>query len=189
MALLSTSSGYGALAKLLHWTVVVLFAFQYVAAAHMLRLDSRGAALGLSKDDWYDWHKSVGLLALAIAVVRLAVRHCGRLPDWAPQLTPWEQRFIHRAEQVLYASMVLMPVSGFLFVMAGGYGVRLFGRFDLASPIGQSDLVAHIFEWVHLTCAILLSAAIAGHVGLVLRHQLLLRNGLLLRMLPRRPYR
>jgi cytochrome b561 len=182
---LNTEHGYGALTKLCHWLIVGLFAFQYLAGFIMVRLAPGGIAIGLSQDDWFNWHKSIGLVALVVAICRLGVRNSGRLPDWAPQLQPWEKRFIHTAEQLLYGAMLLMPVSGFIYVMAGCYGVRLFGIVDLANPIGEWDLLAAGAVWTHILCAIGLLATVAGHVGLVLRHELLLRDGLLRRMLPR----
>jgi cytochrome b561 len=186
MALLNTEAGYGSLTKLCHWLVVALFAFQFAAANIMLRLDDGRVFLGLGQDVYYNWHKSIGLLALLIAVVRLAARRSGQLPPWAPTLSTSERRFIHRAEQVLYAAMFLMPVSGFLYVMAGGYGVNLFGVMDLPNPIGTWLVLATAAKWMHIAGAYALVAALAGHVGLVLWHTLMLRDGLLARMLPRR---
>ena len=186
MGLLNDGTSYGALTKTLHWLMVALFAFQYVAAAIMVRLDETGRVLGLGQSDYYNWHKSIGLVALAVAVARILNRRAGRLPDWAPTLSNGEKVFIHRAEQVLYTAMVVMPISGFVYVMAGGYGVRLFGVMDLANPIGVSGALAAIGKWVHVGAAYVLLAAIAGHVGLVLRHQLLMRDGLIRRMLPGR---
>jgi len=42
------------------------------------------------------------------------------IPDWAPGLTAIEKRVVHRAEQMLYLVMFLMPVSGSVFTMAAG---------------------------------------------------------------------
>ena len=186
MALLNTEDGYGSLTKLCHWLVVALFAFQFAAANIMLRLDGGETALGLSQDTYYNWHKSIGLVALLVAVVRLLARRSGQLPPWAPMLSAGERRFIHRAEQVLYAAMFVMPVSGFVYVMAGGYGVNLFGVVNLPNPIGTWPPLATAAKWVHIVSAYALAAALAGHVGLVLWHTLVLRDGLLRRMLPRR---
>lgn len=182
----NTRHGYGALTKLCHWLIAALFLFQYLAATIMLRLEPGGVSLGLSQDTWYNWHKSIGLVALAVAIARLLARRAGTLPDWAPTLVPWEHRFIHRAEQILYAAMFLMPVSGYLYVMAGGYGVRLFGAIELPNPIGERGSLATLAKYTHIASAYVLLAAICGHAGLVLRHHIVLRDGLLRRMLPGR---
>jgi cytochrome b561 len=186
MALLNTEAGYGSLTKLCHWLIVALFAFQFAAANIMVRLDGSGVFLGLSQDVYYNWHKSMGLVALVVAVVRLVARRSGQLPPWAPTLSAGERKFIHRAEQVLYAAMFVMPVSGFVYVMAGGYGVHLFGVVHLPNPIGTSPPLATAAKWTHIAGAYALVAALAGHLGLVLWHTLVVRDGLLRRMLPRR---
>lgn len=186
MTLHNTSDGYGALTKALHWLVVGLFAFQFAAANIMLRMDESGAVLGLSQDIYYNWHKSIGLIALLVAVVRLLARRSGQLPDWAPVLSERERSFIHRAEQVLYTAMFVMPVSGFLYVMAGDYGVTLFGAWELPNPIGPRPMIAAAAKATHIVCAYVLVLTLAGHVGLVLWHTLVLKDGLIRRMLPRR---
>lgn len=186
MALHNTKDGYGPLTKALHWLVVALFAFQFAAANIMLRMDDRGTALGLSQDAYYNWHKSIGLLALLVAVLRLLVRRSGQLPDWAPTLSERERNFIHRAEQVLYTAMFVMPISGFLYVTAGGYGVNLFGVWQMPNPIRAWPSLAVLAKWTHIASAYVLALTLAGHIGLVLWHTLVLRDGLLRRMLPRR---
>jgi cytochrome b561 len=187
MTLLNTQEGYGALTKLCHWLIAALFAFQFAAANIMLRIDANETALGLNQATYYNWHKSIGLLALFVAVFRLLARKRGELPAWAPGLSANERKFVHRAEQVLYAAMFVMPVSGYLYVMAGGYGVNLFGVVTLPNPIGEWQALAIAAKWTHILSSYALLLALAGHLGLVLRHQLLLKDGLLNRMLPQRP--
>lgn len=189
MQWLNSQHRYGALTKFFHWLILTLFAFQFVAASIMQRMGPSDTTLGLGQDTYYNWHKSIGLIALAVAVGRMLNRRHGRLPDWAPGLSVREQSFIHRAEQVLYASMIAMPVSGFIYVMAGGYGVRLFGVIDLPNPIGSSPGLASVAKLVHRACGYAMLAALAGHLGLVLRHQIWLGDGLLYRMLPSRTRR
>jgi cytochrome b561 len=151
-ALLNTQDGYGALTKLFHWAIVALFAFQFAAGNIMVRIGPHETALGLTQDAFYNWHKSIGLVALAVAVFRLLARRSGQLPDWAPTLSAPERKFVHRAEQVLYTAMFVMPISGYLYVMAGGYGVNLFGVVDLGNRwlslrSGRTSSVATLFCW------------------------------------------
>jgi cytochrome b561 len=184
MPLLNSTLGYGALTKLLHWLIALLFALQYVSAVIMLRTPADATTLGLEQGTYYNWHKSLGLVALAVAVARLLNRRTGKLPPWAPTLSPLEQMIIHRAEHLLYAAMFIMPLSGFLYVMAGGYGVRLFGLFDLPNPIPSSPLVASAANWVHVASAMLLLLPLGTHLGLVLGHHFGSKDRLIDRMLP-----
>jgi|RhiMethySRZTD1v2_1073278.scaffolds.fasta_scaffold322689_2 cytochrome b561 len=184
MPILNSTLGYGALTKLFHWLIVLLFALQYLSATIMLRTPAEATTLGMDQATYYNWHKSLGLVALAVAVARLLNRRTGTLPPWAPTLTVLEQMIIHRTEQLLYAAMFIMPVSGFLYVMAGGYGVRLFGLFELPNPIPSSPLLASVANWVHVASAILLLLPLGTHLGLVVGHHFGLKDRLVNRMLP-----
>jgi cytochrome b561 len=68
-------------------------------------------------------------------LARLANRWVGELPPWAATLTPLEQRIIHRTEQLLYGTLLIMPLSDFIYVMAGttGFGCSVFGTCPIRS--------------------------------------------------------
>lgn len=180
MAILSDGTRYGSAVKAMHWGIVVLFALQFAGGVTMTRLPPGGGAFGMSGDGLYNWHKSLGLVALAIACIRLWARRAGALPPWAPSLSAAEQAIIHRYEQLFYAAMFIMPVSGFVYVMAGGYGVLMFDIWTLPNPIGEWKALASLARLVHVGAAIALGLGVIVHVGLVARH---LRHGLLKRML------
>jgi cytochrome b561 len=186
MVLTNSSVGYGALTKFFHWLIVVLFAWQFVSGNIMTGMERGSIVAGLGQDEYFNWHKSIGLVALAIAVFRIINRSVGRLPNWAPTLRAGERVFIHRAEQVLYLAMFVMPISGYIYVMAGGYGVLLFGEWKLPNPIGKIEDLAFLAKWVHIISGYVLAAAVLGHLGLVLYHHTVMRDGLLWRMLPGR---
>lgn len=186
MTIFNCESGYGGLTKALHWAVAILFALQYASATVMVRTPAEGETLGITQAAYFNWHKSLGLIAFGLAILRLANRRVGALPPWAPTLTVLEQALIHRAEQLLYLVMFVMPLSGFVYVMAGGYGVRLFGLVDLPNPIGSAPLLATAARWTHLTSAILLLLPLGAHLGIVLSHHLVLKDGIIARMLPRK---
>jgi cytochrome b561 len=189
MPLLNSAAGYGALTKLFHWLIALLIVLQYASAKIMLRTPAEATTLGLDQDTYYNWHKSLGLVALLLMLTRLANRGVGELPPWAPTLMPLEQRIIHRTEQLLYGALFIMPLSGFIYVMAGNYGVRLFGLWDLPNPIGPAPLTAEIALWVHVVCAMLLLLPLGTHLGLVLGHHFGLRDRIIRRMLPGRTTR
>ena len=168
MTLFNSEQGYGAATRLFHWLIAILFAGQLAAGLIMTRLGPGGSVAGIGEAHWYNWHKSLGLVALVIAVLRLLNRRVGTLPPWAPTLGEGEKRFIHRAEQILYAAMLVMPLSGFVTVMAGGFGVHLFSTWHLPNPIGVWPGIAGIARVVHQVAAIALYGTILGHIGLVL---------------------
>ena len=184
MPLTNLPDRYGAVSKLLHWTVFVLFAYQFVGANIMTRLGRDARVLGMNGDFFYDWHKSIGLVLLGLAIARLIWRRTTPLPQWHPSLSEPERGIVHRLESWLYWLMFVLPVTGYLFVMAGGYGVKLFGITDLPNPIGKQPSWSGIVWTLHVLFAYVLLVVIAWHVGLVLKKHVFERTGLANRMLP-----
>jgi len=180
----NTQTVYGLITKTLHWLVFLLFANQYIVADAMLGIGRNETALGgFSQGALYNWHKSIGLIVLLVVLLRFTWRKTTRLPDWAATLTRTEQRVVHWYERVLYAAMFIMPISGYLYVMAGGYGVHFFSLVHLPNPIPVSETLAAAARWTHIVTGWVILATLAVHVGLVLKHQFIQRDGLLRRML------
>lgn len=183
MALTNSAHGYGTLTKFLHWSIVVLFTMQFAGGHIMTAIGFNSSFAGIGTNDYYNWHKSLGLVALVIAVIRIINRQLGQLPPWAPTLSKGEQKFIHRAEQLFYLAMFVMPVTGWLYVMWGHYGVNLFGVWEMPRPLPKDNTLRDVAKWAHIGAGWILLAFIIGHIGLVLRHQLVKKDGLLKRML------
>ncbi|MEO1795602.1 MAG: cytochrome b [Pseudomonadota bacterium] len=183
MALTNSSQGYGSLTKLFHWLIVILFALQFLGGNIMTAIGFNSSFAGITTNEYYNWHKSLGLVALLIAILRLINRQMGQLPPWASTLSSGEKTFVHRVEQVFYLAMFVMPITGWLYVMWGHYGVNLFGVWEMPRPLPRDDTLRDIAKWAHIGAGWVLLAGIVGHVGLVLRHQLVKKDGLLKRML------
>ncbi len=97
-------------------------------------------------------HVALGLLIIAVALVRLAWRRATPLPPWAPQLTAGERRWLHASEVSLLTMLIVMPATGLVLVFVG------------------SGLVP-----LHIAAHVLFFVALAAHVGLVARRRLLRR--------------
>lgn len=180
----NASNRYGPVTKTLHWLTFVLVVNQFVVAWVMMRLGEGETWAGLAQGPLYEWHKSIGLVLLTVFVVRMAWRQFTEYPDWAPNLSAAERRWIGVIERTLYLCLFLMPASGFVFVMAGGYGIVLFGRWDVPFVIDQHETLALVAQWTHVVTAYGLAAALLAHWFVAFRHQVLHRDRYLQRMLP-----
>ena len=170
--------------KLLHWIGFLLIANQFVVAAIMLNTPPEATTAGVRQGDWYNWHKSIGILAFVAVLTRFVWRKVTPLPDWAPNLGAVERRAIHWVERALYLAMFLMPISGFFFVMAGDFGVNFFSTWEMPRVIGPNETLAALARRVHAGAAWLLGLAILTHWTIVTRHQLRHRDRYAQRMLP-----
>jgi cytochrome b561 len=184
ISLKNSDTRYGLVTKVLHWTVFLFIVNQFVVAYAMLNTPAEETIAGFTPGTLYNWHKSIGLLTLGVALLRFVWRKAAYLPDWAPNLSAGEKRAIHWIEPTLYFCMFVMPISGFVFVMAGGYGVNFFSTWNLPNFIGEHATVASIAERAHWITASLLSLALLAHWGVSIRHQRTHHDRYVQRMLP-----
>lgn len=88
------------------------------------------------------------------------------------------------SERGLYLCMLLMPVSGYVFTLAGGYNFKLFAVVPLPQLIDKSATAASIAQFAHAATAYLIIAALALHVALAIKRHVVDRDNFLRRMLP-----
>src|SRR5689334_628924 len=97
-----------------------------------------------------NWHMSIGMALLALAVVRILWRIFDRTPAW-PAAMPGYERFLAVSVHVaFYALLFAIPISGWLLASVEGESLSLFGWFDvpaLGPPGGEQR--EHLIEEVH----------------------------------------
>ncbi len=184
MGLANSSTRYGIVTKTLHWLVALLFVNQYVIAKIMTAIEVNDFALGFSQGSLYNWHKSIGLVIFAVVVIRYTWRKTTRLPDWSKGLADWEKKLIHWYEKMLYWAMFLMPLSGYLFVESGGFGVQFFGVTRLPSFLPHNETLAWLGHTIHILTGYAIVIFLTLHIGLVIKHQVWDKTRILHRMLP-----
>ncbi|MGE0312590.1 MAG: cytochrome b [Lautropia sp.] len=182
--MLNSPHRFGTVARAFHWTVFLLFAAQYVGGILMSRVARNDTVLGWTQGTWYEWHKSIGLVVLLLTVARLSWRLATPMPDWSPVLEEGERRMSAWLERLLYLALLVAPLSGFVFVMAGGYGIKLFDGPPLPNPIGKVAWLEGPAHAVHLVSVWLAMILAAWHVGHVLKKHFVDQLPLLSRMLP-----
>lgn len=175
----NTAEAYGALAQLLHWAVVAGIALQFVWAWRIDRTDSIREEFALVNQ-----HKSIGITVLMLAVLRLAWRAFNRPPPLPAGLPHWERLAARATHWLLYVLIFAMPLTGWAYTSAAGYGPEWFGWLDLPDLVAASERLEEIFGAVHEALAVTLAAVAALHAAAALRHHCVLRDNVLKRMLP-----
>jgi cytochrome b561 len=128
-------------------------------------------------------HKSLGIVALILTVVRL----CCRLWVVAPKTvqTSGLTRLAAKASHLtLYLLLLLMPLSGWLMVTSTPIRIpiTLFGLIDLPFPLPPNLAAYQTARTTHLLLSIALALMVVVHTGAALVHQLVWRDGTLARM-------
>ena len=175
----STNVSYGIIAQALHWLVAALVLVQLA-----LGLYAASLPVSLARLQWLSRHKSLGIAILAVMLARLAWRAMNRPPALPASVPPWERHAASAMHHLLYVLLLLTPLTGWLHASAAGLSVNWFGLFQVPDLVTKDTGTSTLFKAAHQTCVALLAFMIAGHAAAALRHALILRDGILRRMLP-----
>ena len=174
----SPAPGYHPVTKIFHWGIFFLLAGQFLVGYTLESLEDDD----LAEDRLFTLHASLGITILVLSVFRLIWRRRRALPPWAPSLTSFERRYSHTVERILYVLALAIPLSGLALAVADERPLPLIGKVEISEALDASE-VEEVFEGVHIATHLIFFAVFALHVGLVIKHQLLDRDGLLNRML------
>ena len=165
------------LMRLLHW----------LTAAMVLTMLGIGVAMVASLGDYHllvSIHRPLGIGILIVVVIRLATRLSSTLPPFPATMSPQERRAAHASEMLLYALLFVEPLVGWGMLSAARYPIVLFGSVHLFPILPHSVMLYAILRETHTILAYLFFLAFLAHFGAILFHTLIVRDGMLGRMLP-----
>jgi cytochrome b561 len=168
---------YDAGARVLHWTVAALVVTTVPVGITMYAISE-----GHLQDALYVIHESIGLSILALMLARLAWRLAAGAPAPSASLSPLEVRASRSVHWVLYALLLAMPVTGYAFVVAGGYPLTYFDLFKVPRLLAKHQSLSDLAEDAHLTLQYAIYLFVAMHVGAALHHRFVRRNDVMARM-------
>jgi cytochrome b561 len=130
----------------------------------------------------YNIHESLGVIVFAIVLIRLVNRYLNPPPP-LPADTPAMIRLAAHVNHIgLYALLIYMPIIGFLATNAWGFPLSVFGVLPLPVPIGKNEEIAKVLSLLHWCGALTVILLVAAHLGGVIYHTFIRRDGLLQRM-------
>jgi cytochrome b561 len=164
---------------LFHWGVAFLILVQIALgfAAVLWRLSPL-------KLELFVWHKSTGMLILALMLVRLGWRLANPTPALPPQTARWERYAAHASHGLLYALAIALPLSGWVINSAAAVPFSVFWLVPLPPIVAPDERLEDLAKLAHFSLLVALCLVLAVHIGAALRHHLIKRNDVLLRMLP-----
>lgn len=181
MTLRNTADRWGAVSQAFHWLIVVL----------ILGLAIVGLTMGeLPRTPKYFWvytaHKSLGITVLVLVFARLGWRLVAGAPAPVAGTPTWQARVASVTHWILYALILAMPLSGWLYDSASGLRpFRFFGLFDMPKLVAPSDAISSAAHAAHEWLFWVLVVLVLAHAGAALYHHVFQRDATLARMLPR----
>lgn len=164
---------YDAISRTFHWGMAFLIGWQLLKVFD--RIDEGEHWVGQTL---VPAHVSIGTLLFVLVLLRIAwaVKHKDRRPAPAPPMAAAARA----GHFVLYAAMVLMPITGMLYMVGNGHGVNAFG-IDLVAEGEEVGWMASLGS-LHSPIAWTLLVLIIGHIGIALYHHFVRKDGVMQRM-------
>lgn len=178
MAIKSTETQWGGMAKLLHWLMALAIIGNGIFGLIMVEMPR-----GMGKLNAFALHKSIGLTVLALLLLRISWRWFDRKPRDEP-MPRWQRIAAHLTHVVLYLFMLALPLSGWIMNSLHGYPLQFFKLFNLPGLAEKNEELSELAETAHETLFWVLLLVVIAHAGAALVHHLFERDNTLLRMLP-----
>ena len=178
----SDSQHWGSLAKFFHWTIVLLIIVQGTFGLVMVDLPKKPNIIPI-----FNWHKSVGMTILFLALLRLAWRAADRRPADPPGMPKWQVFGAHAGHMLLYLLIFLVPLSGWWFDSVSGLRpLHWFGLFEIPHLATPDPALKGFARDTHEFLFWALVVVALGHAAMAFVHQFVNRDGTLARMWPGR---
>lgn len=170
---------YGVISRVLHWSMALLFAWQFFGMASKIVLGKVPLVSFM-----VGTHGPVGFLLMVLIVLRLvwAFSQRSSRPTHAPGIGGLLARGGH---YMLYILMLAVPALALLRQYGSGRGFSPWGLTIMEKTGQRVEWMMEPGNLAHGVLGWLLLALAVGHVAMALVHQYWIRDGLLQRMLGR----
>ena len=168
---------FTALMRFLHWAMAAMVLTQLGVGVTMVA-SLAGFHVLLSI------HRPLGVAILILIVVRFVVRRLSRLPPFPATVSRLERVAATASEYTMYGLMFILPLIGWGMLSAARYPVVLFGSVHLPFILPHDAMLYAALRKAHTILAYLFFLTFLAHFGAILFHTLIVRDGMLLRMVP-----
>lgn len=173
----NTEHSYGWITIAMHWLTAFIVVGLFVLGWWMLTLTYY--------DEWYRlgpwWHKSFGIVLLAMSICRVA----WKLVNTSPDIEGKKPEIIAAklGHLLLYVVLFITLISGYMISTADGSSITVFGWFDVpgvSTGLERQEDIAGVIHWYSALSLVVLAA---GHGLMAVKHHVLDKRDTLKRMI------
>jgi cytochrome b561 len=174
-------TSYTPVAKAIHAITALLVLLNIAWGLHMEHFP--GFKHG--QPEWNDLlfvHASIGALIFWLTLVRFVWR-VGHQPPQEPSSMPnWQKVISKIVHGIFYILLLALPLSGYVHRLSGNHAVSFWGLFNWPPLLEPNESLRLLTDKIHVGLACLLIALLALHLGAVIKHTVMDRDGILKRM-------
>ncbi|KAA0978326.1 cytochrome b [Pseudomonas sp. ANT_H12B] len=182
MQLRNSSSRYGWVSIFMHWGVALVVFGLFALGLWMVGLDY----YSVWRKDAPDLHKSIGLVLLAVMVLRVLWRFISPPPPVLESYNRTTRIGAKFGHSFLYLSLFAVMITGYLISTADGVGIPVFGLFEVPALVSGLPDQADTAGVIHFYLAWALVIFSGLHALAALKHHFIDRDATLTRMLGRK---
>lgn len=183
MALANTQHTFGTVSKTFHWltALLILTLIPMGLIANALPFETSEQ---LARKAWlFSLHKTLGVSVFFLACARIAWAFGQPKPGLLHPERRVESLAAHTVHWLLYGSLVLVPLSGWIHHAATTGFAPIWWPFGQALPlVPKSESIAAVFAGGHWVLTKVLALAVALHIAGALKHHVVDKDATLRRM-------
>jgi cytochrome b561 len=167
MAWRNTPDRFGVVTRTIHWAMAVLILVQLALGTRIAGMEP-----GLSNLWLYGLHKTIGIVALALVILRIVWHMISPPPRPISPPGDWTVRAARTAHRALYVLLIAAPLSGWIASSATGIDVMIFDRWALPRIAPVSEAWETTGFAVHRMATLALFGVVALHMMGALKREM-----------------
>lgn len=170
---------YTGVAIALHWLIGLMIVTSFCLGLVMVEL-----TLSPTKLRIYSWHKWAGVSIFTLVLFRCLWRLTHAVPPLPASMPRWQRSAAHFTQYVLYALMIVIPLSGWLMSSAKGFQTVYFGVVPIPDLVDKNKELGETLATVHKMLNFTMIGIVIAHAAVALKHHFIDKDDILRRMLP-----
>ncbi len=169
---------YTKVAIWLHWAIglSVILNIALAMLTEGMGRETHMAAMGV--------HKALGITILALTLIRILWRIGHKAPPLPAGVAAWQRTASKVVHFLFYVLLILLPLSGWVWMSAAGRGIDFFGLFTIPAITGADKALSDVMHERHEVLGLTMLALVVIHILAALKHQFVDRSGVVSRMNP-----
>jgi cytochrome b561 len=168
----NSSATFGLISRGAHWMTATLVLCLIPIGLFMQVLPAASS----ERAEFLVVHETLGVTVLLLVLFRIAWIELSAPPPLSQSLLPWERFVASAVHPVLYALIMLMPLTGILLTVVSGGPMELYG-WKVPLPVTTAPADGSLWPTLHnQILPFFFYAIIAMHLGAVLKHHFITRR-------------